>query len=451
MESDPGAEDPRGRPAKYKVLAMLAKFASQRAMNFAFLDQIMVSGGNFLGAVLLARTFGIYEFGRFALAWMFVEFIGSLQFAAIIQPMLNIGPKQADANSDGYYHAVIAQQGFASALLGLLTWIGVALGGWLFADAGLHHLAAPLCVAIITYQLHTFFRRYFFARDRAFAALCNDVLRFTVQIAATLALAFAWPGATAEAGIWIVAAACAAAAIHGALLFGRVGWNATTFRNVVIRHWEFSKWLLPSSLMFWMTSQGFLVASGFVLGAAATGSLKAAASIIGVLNIMLLAFDNFAPVQAARALQLGGPAELRRFIARLAILTGTLTAVTVAMLNIAPGYIVHLLYGDQYGSIDALVRWLCAPAAVYGISTVLVIWSAAIERTRIIFVSYAVATIFTVSAAYPLTFYGGVAGVILGTLMVETIRVVVLLVPLASWSRREVVWHLDSVSVQNKH
>jgi O-antigen/teichoic acid export membrane protein len=404
-------------------------------MNFAFLDQVVVSGCNFLSAILLARAFGIYEFGRFTLAWMLVESTGSVQFAAIIQPMLNIGPKQADADGDRYYDAVVAQQGAACALLGILVWAGAMLAGWLFADPELHRLAVPLSAAIITYQLHSFFRRYFFARDRAFAALCTDVLRFATQIAATLALPFAWAGATAVAGIWIVAAACAASAVQGAFLLGRPGWNTAIFRDVYSRHWGFSKWLLPSALMFWMTSQGFLVMSGFVLGAAATGGLRAAISIIGVLNILLLALDNFAPVQAARAFHVGGPAELRRYIARLALLTMTLIAVAVAMLNIAPGYLVHLLYGAQYEGVDTLVRWLCPLAAVYGISTVLVIWAAAIERTRVIFVSYAAATAFTLVAAYPLTLYGGLAGVVFGSMIVETIRVVVLLISLARWSR----------------
>lgn len=435
-ENDPVAESQRTGWVKGRALSAWANVTSQRAMNFAFLDQVMVSGCNFLSAILLARAFGIYEFGRFTLAWMFVEFIGSLQVAAIIQPMLNIGPKQADADSDRYYHAVVAQQGAACALLGILVWAGAMSAGWLFADPELQRLAVPLSAAIITYQLHNFFRRYFFARDRAFAALCTDVLRFAIQIAATLALPFAWAGATAVAGIWIVAAACAVSAVQGAFLFGRFGWNTAIFRNVCSRHWDFSKWLLPSALMFWMTSQGFLVMSGYVLGAAATGGLRAAMSITGVLNILLLALDNFAPVQAARAFHLGGPAELRRYIARLALLTVTLIAVTVAMLNVAPGYLVHLLYGDQYQGVDTLVRWLCALSAVYGISTVLVIWAAAMERTQVIFVSYAAATAFTLVAAYPLTLYGGLAGVVFGSMIVEIIRVAVLLIPLARRSRR---------------
>jgi O-antigen/teichoic acid export membrane protein len=172
-----------------------------------------------------------------------------------------------------------------------------------------------------------------------------------------------------------------------------------------------------------------------VLGAAATGGLSAALSIVGVMNIVLLALDNFAPVQAARAVHAGGPIELRRNIARLALLTGTLVVAAAVLINIDPGYLVHLLYGEHFASVEQLVRWLCAPASIYAISTVLVIWAAAIERTRTIFVSYAAATAFTVIAAYPLTYHAGLPGVVAGALLVETIRATVLLVAFVRWSR----------------
>jgi len=420
---------------KHRVRATLVRLASERAMNFAFFDQVLVSSSNFLAGILLARAFGIFEFGRFALAWMFVEFIGSLQAAAIIQPMLNIGPKQAEANRDRYYDAVLAQQAAACMVFGLMAWLAATLTGWLLSDPEFDRLALPLCAAIMAYQLQSFFRRYFFARDRPIAALVNDVLRFTVQIAATAALAFAWPGSTAAVGLWIVAAACAVSALQGVFCFGRPKWNTAAVVDVAVRHWRFSKWLLPSALMYWMTSQGFPLMSGFVLGAAATGGLRAAVSIVGVMNMLLLALDNFAPVQAARAVHDGGPIELRRNIARLALLTGTLVVGTVVLINIDPGYLVHLLYGEHFASVEQLVRWLCAPASIYAISTVLVIWAAALERTRTIFVSYAAATVFTVIATYPLTRYGGLAGVVAGSFLVETIRATVLLVAFVRWSR----------------
>jgi O-antigen/teichoic acid export membrane protein len=423
------------QPRKYGITALLARLAPYRTMNLAFVDQVMVSGANFLGGILLARMFGIYEFGRFTLAWMLVEFVGSLQFAAVIQPMLNIGPKQGETSSERYYRAVAVQQGLICALLGIVVWAVLALAARLFPVLDVGGLAAPLAVAVVSYQLHNFFRRYFFARDRPFAALCTDALRYAVQISATMMLLLAGPAARAEAGVWIVAVASMASAVQGVLFFGRFEWDGRALRDASVRNWTFSKWLLPSALMFWMTSQAFLVMAGIVLGAAITGSLKAAVSITGILNILLLALDNFAPVQASRALYVGGHAELKRYIVRLAWLTGTLTLATVAALSIDPDDVVHLLYGDRYDGVAHIVRWLCAPAAVYGISTVLVIWAAALEWTRVIFFSYVAATLFTAVVVYPLTFYGGVAGVVVGSLAVEIIRVVTLLVPLV-WKGR---------------
>ena len=418
------------------ILAMLDWILPNRLMKFAFLDQIVASGGNFVGIILLARALGMYELGRFTLAWMVVEFMATLQFAAIIQPMLNIGPKQPEVNSCRYYHAVFAQQAVVCLLFGLIAGAGAKLLGWLADSPGLAGLALPLCAAIMTYQLYEFFRRYLFACGRPAEALCLDLLRFGLQLGAILALPFAWPDATAEVGIWIVAAASGVAVTQGVRLFGRFEWNPTVFRSVLVRHWQFSKWLLPSGLLFWTTTQAFMAISGIMLGAAATGALKAATTITGVLNLLLLSLDNFAPVQASHALHVGGSVALRRYIGRLAGLSAILILGAVAILNIAPEYIVHFFYGEQYQGLGQLVRLLCAPAAVYGIAAVLVIWAAALEQTRLIFWSYAAATPFSVIVAIPLVQYGGLIGLVLCSLLVESVRVAVLLVPLIRWSRR---------------
>jgi O-antigen/teichoic acid export membrane protein len=416
---------------RLSIAMKLRRAVSQRMRELALLDQALVSGGNFVAAVLLAREFGIYEFGRITLAWMLVEFLASLQMSAIIQPMLNIGPKQAAGFVERYFQAVAAQQAIASVAMGLAIGLVTAISGVFVAGIGT--FAAPLAVAVIVYQLHNFFRRYLFARDRPLGALCVDSIRFFVQISATIMLPIAVPHPMAEAGILIVAGACAVSAVLGAVQFGRVRWDAGAFREVTTRHWNFSKWLLPSAVMYWTTSQGFNVASGIVLGAAATGSLKAAISVVGILNILLLALDNFAPVQASRALYTGGDAALINYIGRLSFMTLGMAGTVVGVLNLAPGFFVHLLYGAEYDGIDYLVRWLSGASSLYAIGTVLIVWAGAMERTRTIFVSYAVATAFTIVATYPLTRYGGLIGVAIGSLMEEAIRIVALLIPFLRW------------------
>ena len=126
----------------------------------------------------------------------------------------------------------------------------------------------------------------------------------------------------ASTGVWIIALACTVSTVLGACSFGKFVWDAAVFRQVIAKHWEFSKWLLPSAVMFWLTSQVYVLMSGLVLGAATTGALRAAMGITGVLNIILQALDNFAPARASRAFHEGGRVATGYFLVRLAGLMG---------------------------------------------------------------------------------------------------------------------------------
>jgi O-antigen/teichoic acid export membrane protein len=400
--------------------------------NLSFIDQALVSGGNFTAGILMARAFGLYEFGRFTLVWMAVEFLMSLQFALVLQPMLNIGAKQSEFERIRYFPAVAVQQVFTCLVMASVAWVAVALAGGLFNDARLFELAAPVFAAIVMNQFHSFFRRYLFLRERPFRALMVDVLRFGVQLPAILALLFLPGDSEASNGLWIIAIACTASTTLGACFFGKFVWDRAVFRQVIARHWEFSKWLLPSAVMHWLTSQAYLLMSGVVLGAAMTGGLRAAMGITGILNILVLALDSFAPARASRAFHEGGRAQLVHFIVRLAGLMGVLTLGTVVILNVAPELAIRLLYGEKYEGLGYLVRWLCAPAVLYTIAVILTIAAAAMEWTRLIFQSYIAATVFTLVAAYPLAYYAGLPGIVATWIVVELIRVAVLLAGLQS-------------------
>jgi O-antigen/teichoic acid export membrane protein len=75
----------------------------------ALCDQALVSGANFATNVILARVLGIREYGVYALSWMAVLFVASLQWAFIVSPMMSVGPKQEKYDRPYYYGAVLFQ------------------------------------------------------------------------------------------------------------------------------------------------------------------------------------------------------------------------------------------------------------------------------------------------------------------------------------------------------
>jgi O-antigen/teichoic acid export membrane protein len=394
--------------------------------SLAFADQGIVSAGNFAAGIVMARTFGAYEFGWFTLVWVLVEFMSSMQFAAVLQPMLNVGPKEDPCGANAYYTAVGVQQLIVAIILSAIVFGSASIAAQFLSNGPTDHIALPLAAATLAYQAQNFFRRYHFARGRPTAAAGNDALRFGCQLIGLLALSQLSAKPTAEAGIWILAGACCVSSLYGAASFGTVEWNRSTFERVLKRHWSFSKWLLPSAAMYWMTSQAFVLMSGAVLGPATTGMLKAAMSISGVLNIMLQALDSFAPAQAAQAMHSGGPARLLGYMGKLAVLTIVGMILAAALLSVDPNRLLHMIYGSDYVGGGYLVRWSCVVSIIYSITLLLGIWAAAIERTSFIFRSYVVAGLFTLVACYPLTLYGGLYGVVIGAVLVEAIKAVVL-------------------------
>jgi O-antigen/teichoic acid export membrane protein len=428
------------RSLDHRLLAALGmtihaftRFLPDYHLNVVFADQALVSGGNFLGGILFARLLTLEEFGRLTLAWIVVECIASLQFAAIIQPMLNIGPKQLDEQTASYYGAVTFQQGVVGLVSGALVWAATLLVGRAFHFDMLAGFALPLAASVTASQYQNYARRYFFARERALAAFCNDSLRYATQLGCCVLLmtSLGGHGMTSATALWVVAGATAIAAIHGAIFLGPLAWDRAVIGCVIRRHWQFSRWLLPSAIMSWMTGQAFAVIAGVVLGAATVGALRAAQTLLGITHVLLLALENFAPVRAARSLNLGGISAFHSYLRRLAALTAILTAGIITALNSDPDFVIHIVFGSQYQGIGYIVRWISGNYFVYAMCTVLVTWAAAIEDTEAIFVSYAAATAVTVVLAYPLARYGGVTGVLLGALLVEIVRAVVLVLRLA--------------------
>src|SRR5215831_13218171 len=145
-------------------------------------DQGCISGVNFFTNILRARFLGIEGFGRVTLAGMVVLFANSVQSAAIIQPMLSVSPKQADADAEAYYGAVLVHQVMMAGLAFAVVFMGVEVCAVAEPSWAITSLAVPLAVAVLAGQAQDFFRRYFFVRGRAATAVVSDAIRYLSQL-----------------------------------------------------------------------------------------------------------------------------------------------------------------------------------------------------------------------------------------------------------------------------
>ena len=385
--------------------------AGYRTVKWALVDQAMISGVNFLTGILLARYLGLEEFGRYVLAWMVVMFVNGIQNAAIISPMMSIGPKQPKDEAPAYYGAIIVQQLILCFAVFALVYMGVRSSAVVFPDWRVEGFALPLASVAFALQLQDFLRRYFFTRGRPLAAFANDAIRYLGQIAVLIWLFLSIGDSMDSATVlWVVAVMAAIAVVCGALIVGRLEMNAETLIATTIRHWHYSKWLMVSILVQWVSGSLFTIFPGAILGATAVGAMRAAQNLMAVTHIFTLGMENIVPVRAAEHFHTGGKKALWGYLKRATLFGGITTAVVGAVAAIAPNYWLSLVFGDQYAGYGFLLRWWAIIYLMNYLALPLHSGLRAIEDTRSIFRTYLWTALFSLIAAYPMVEYFGLNG-----------------------------------------
>ena len=409
------------------IEATTAMIRRYRHVNWALSDQAMVSGVNFITGILLARYLGLEEFGRFTLAWMAVLFVNNFQHAAIISPMMSIGPKQPDSEAPTYYGAIFIQSIIFSCATCLLLFAGVLLSDMLFPEWQVRGLALPLSIAAFAFQFQDFMRRYFFTVERQGVAFGSDAIRYLGQIAILINLfIFLREPMDASKIFWVIAITSLTAAVFGFFFVERLEVNGATLRKTTDRHWESSKWLVGSALVKWFTGNMLFIFAGAMLGVAAVGALKAAQNLMGVLHILFMGLENIVPIRAAKYYHKEGKKALQNYLKRVTTMgLGATAAISIAAI-IGSNFWIGLVFGQEYMGYGYLLQWYAFIYILLFLSMPLRSALRAFEQTKPIFWSRFWGACFSVVTAYPLISVYKLSGVMFGLLGIQLIIIATL-------------------------
>jgi O-antigen/teichoic acid export membrane protein len=379
----------------------------------ALCDQALVSGANFATNVILARVLGIREFGVFALSWMAVLFVTSLQWAFIVWPMMSVGPKQEEQDRPFYYGAVLIQE-IAFAVLsvaGMLITLRIAAVH--FPQWNIQGLGLPLSFAALFYLLQDFSRRYFFSTGQSKYALICDAISYLTQIPIILLLSlrpnFSWSSA-----LWAIGATSLASCLVGWFWFESVKFRVAELRKVAVRHWKISRWLAPSAIMQWSSGNLFIVAAPVFYGAAAAAVLRASQNIVGVAHIWFLGLDNVVPAEASRRMHNQGLDAGFNYIKQIVFRWGLITLGFVSIVSLRPDLWLKLVYGPRYAGYGHILRLYALLYLMSFFAGPLRAGLQMLEYTAPIFWSYSAMTIFSLAFAGPFTRWLGLTGALLG-------------------------------------
>lgn len=380
---------------------------------WALADQSIVSATNFLTNVMLARFMGLREFGVFALAWMSVLFVNSLQNALIIAPMMSIGPKQNEKDRPSYFGAVVFQEMVLVAFCFVLVYSALKVCGGIVRFSEIKQLALPLAVSAFAYQMQDFLRRYFFATSQSRRALADDALSYLAQLPILLLIHRAGILNSATA-LWAMAGTSLLGLVPGFFWIERLDFNWEWIQSITRRHWKISRWLSASTLLQWTSSNLFILAAPVYYGVATAGVLKASQNLMGVTHVWFQGLDNVVPAESARRLRQGGPRRMLAYTRSILVKWGALTLLFAIAMAAAPGFWLRLMYGPgmvQYGYVLQLYALLYVVVFLGG---PLRAGLQALEFTVPVFWSYLAMTAFAISFAVPMAKWLGLSGSLFG-------------------------------------
>jgi O-antigen/teichoic acid export membrane protein len=392
---------------------------------WALADQAVVSATNFLTNIVIARALGVTQYGVFALAWLALLFVNSIQNALIVAPMMSIGPKVEGKSRPHYFGAVVIQE-LCFAVVGLGTMnLAVRAVAKYFHRSYLNELCWPLSIAVFAYLVQDFFRRYLFATKQRRRAFLNDVISYIPQLLIIVVLAKAGHLTTSRS-FWTIAFTSMFGIAAGIIWLEKISFDGDRFRSVVSQHWKFSRWLIPSGMMEWTSSYLFLMAAPIYFGALAAGALRSAQNIVGVAHIWFLGLENVVPAETARTLHNDGVRAAEKYIMKIIAVWGTITGLFILIVAVAPNFWLQLAYGSKYLEYGHLLR-------LYGVLYLLAFFGGplraslqALEFTAPIFWSYCVMTVFSIIFAVPFVKWFGLSGVILGSIVTQIIFQIIL-------------------------
>ena len=420
-------------------------------------DQALVSGGNFLLGVLLARFLGVKVFGEYALLWMGVMFLLSLHQAFMTKPLMSLFAGKKEWEKANYIQSLFVLQLIISlgiVVLGLLFFFIFKkmeiLNGWVY------YLPLTGLLAAL-YLLQDFFRKIFFVKKQYGWPLLLDFVGYAPMLLALPMLHFLDDLNLLKSLVVMTVSYFISCAVGGGIFFklfisnfiitdftkSRVSTqsqsantteclppigppfsdNNTDALNFKIKkhfiktfkeHYHYSFWLLGTSLVQWFAGNFFLIAAASVLGTVAVGALRMAQNMVGLCHVLFLAMENIIPAEAAQQFFDRGKIAMFSYLRRVTLWGSFPVLLMLGGLTIASPWLIESLYGANYLPYAYLVGAysLLYVFAYFGFPLRYALRT--LHFTSPIFIAYCLSAGVSLLIAFPLANNWGLSGIMIG-------------------------------------
>ena len=258
-----------------------------------FVDQAVVSGGNFFTTYILLKFLGIRDFGIFSAIWIFIISINTFQEALIISPLLSISSKLKGISRREYISNMKIFQFIFSIISSFITILIIALTKNQLNIRNVDNLLLiNIFFCICTTQFNEFCRKTIYL-----VSSIDNLFKLLILII-SLSLGF-----KSEKAILFIHSLSAFACIIPSLKY--IPNTKTNIKSLIYsfkRNWSISKWLFSNSILSWVQSNYILLLTNALLGPVSLGIIRVFQSILGVSHIFLHSIHSWLPSKTAKEL-----------------------------------------------------------------------------------------------------------------------------------------------------
>jgi O-antigen/teichoic acid export membrane protein len=393
-------------------------------------DQALVSGTNFSIGIILTRLLGIEAYGRFALLWMIILFGLSITQAIISKPLVAIEPKMSRNKAKIYTAAVHGLQLALSFLVVLICIICLTIISQFepFMDIDLV-TTLSLSVALGLIMLYDYYRKYFFLKEDLIKPLITDGILAFGQLTGIYVL-YKTGNLSIANTLTVIALVYGIACIIGFIFNVLPTFRSSRLNWIIDKHYDFSKWLIGTVLLQWLSGNFFIIAAGGLIGAAAVGAVRIAQNVIGLTHVIFLAMENIIPVKAAQAFQKGGEKQLFVFLRKVSLQIGWAIILILITIAILAPHILEFLYGASFVPYAYILIGFCIIYLMVYIGYPLRFALRTLETTKPIFWAYVASAIFSLVSASFMIQYWGIHGLLCGLFITQILSQTVYIISL---------------------
>lgn len=366
------------------------------------LDQALFSGTSFLSTILIARMLDMETFGQYSGYLLGIYLAVSGIGAFVIQPLQVLVGQTP--NLKQYLT-------FAFWLQVLAVLIFVAL---IFVTSFIIQANIPFSALLFAagFLLHDFGRRVLLALNRPKSTLLLDAIS-TLGLSAALFFFYLDSQKDLSSLFSYVAIPYILSSLLLFWLLKPVYFEKAVLLTSFHLHVKEGKWLFLTAITQWWSSNLFVVASGIYLGAAALGALRLAQSLMGVLNVLLQAFENYILPQTAAIINTNIHQGLA-FLTNASRKAGILFLPVLAVTLIFSQQIFVLAGGKEYASYAYLLQAITLLYVLVFISQPIRLLIRALRLNKHFFYGYLFSLTFALVFSHALLSNFGLTGVLIG-------------------------------------